>query len=382
MTRNVAPGVAERWTVSAGRAAPTPSTCAPARAGRTATRWWRPTSWPACGAWWIRPPVPATRSTWTSSPTPPRIIAGTKPPCGTRGRQRRRSADRGRHAAHAGGLPADAAVAPEHLPGAPANARRQPAGLRQARRHGGQRGLRAQASGCRAPRSCSRATTTTGTMRRRSWTAVKYLLIPDENAELARYRGGELQVTFVVPRGQFDWVQANLRRPAARAPAAGDLLLRLQPAPRRRSATARSCAARSPSSSTARSSPSGAARGRAARLRLDAAGDRQLHLAVLRLHATCRMPERIARGAAPVRAGRLLAGQAACRSSCATTPAKCTPSLRWRSPPCGRRPSAPTCTWSQVEFKSLLQDIDRAMSRCSAPAGSATTTMPTPSRST
>ncbi len=39
---------------------------------------------------------------------------------------------------------------------------------------------------------------------------VRYLLIPDENAELARYRGGELQVTFVVPRGQFDWVQANL----------------------------------------------------------------------------------------------------------------------------------------------------------------------------
>ena len=39
---------------------------------------------------------------------------------------------------------------------------------------------------------------------------VKYLLIPDENAELARYRGGELQVTFVVPRGQFDWIRANL----------------------------------------------------------------------------------------------------------------------------------------------------------------------------
>jgi oligopeptide transport system substrate-binding protein len=39
---------------------------------------------------------------------------------------------------------------------------------------------------------------------------VKYLLIPDENAELARYRGGELQVTFVVPRGQFDWVKAHL----------------------------------------------------------------------------------------------------------------------------------------------------------------------------
>jgi oligopeptide transport system substrate-binding protein len=40
--------------------------------------------------------------------------------------------------------------------------------------------------------------------------AVKYLLIPDENAELTRYRGGELQVTFVVPRGQFDWIRANL----------------------------------------------------------------------------------------------------------------------------------------------------------------------------
>ena len=40
--------------------------------------------------------------------------------------------------------------------------------------------------------------------------AVKYLLIPDENAELARYRGGELEVTFVVPRGQFDWIKANL----------------------------------------------------------------------------------------------------------------------------------------------------------------------------
>ena len=30
--------------------------------------------------------------------------------------------------------------------------------------------------------------------------AVKYLPIPDENAELARYRGGELQVTAVVPQ--------------------------------------------------------------------------------------------------------------------------------------------------------------------------------------
>jgi oligopeptide transport system substrate-binding protein len=39
---------------------------------------------------------------------------------------------------------------------------------------------------------------------------VKYLLISDENAELARYRGGELQVTAVVPRGQFDWIRTNL----------------------------------------------------------------------------------------------------------------------------------------------------------------------------
>jgi oligopeptide transport system substrate-binding protein len=39
---------------------------------------------------------------------------------------------------------------------------------------------------------------------------VKYLLIADENAEFARYRGGELQVTFTVPRGQFDWIKANL----------------------------------------------------------------------------------------------------------------------------------------------------------------------------
>ena len=38
---------------------------------------------------------------------------------------------------------------------------------------------------------------------------MKYLLIPDENAELARYRSGELQVTFVVPRGQFDWIREN-----------------------------------------------------------------------------------------------------------------------------------------------------------------------------
>jgi oligopeptide transport system substrate-binding protein len=39
---------------------------------------------------------------------------------------------------------------------------------------------------------------------------VRYLLIPDENAELARYRSGALQVTRVVPRGQYDWIREHL----------------------------------------------------------------------------------------------------------------------------------------------------------------------------
>jgi oligopeptide transport system substrate-binding protein len=40
--------------------------------------------------------------------------------------------------------------------------------------------------------------------------AVRYLLIPDENAELTRYRANGLHITNAVPRGQFDWIQANL----------------------------------------------------------------------------------------------------------------------------------------------------------------------------
>lgn len=40
--------------------------------------------------------------------------------------------------------------------------------------------------------------------------AVKFLLIADENAELTRYRAGEMQVTNVVPRGQFDWIKAHI----------------------------------------------------------------------------------------------------------------------------------------------------------------------------
>jgi len=48
--------------------------------------------------------------------------------------------------------------------------------------------------------------------------AVKYLLIPDENAELTRYRAGALHTTYVVPRGQFDWIRANLARELHIAP--------------------------------------------------------------------------------------------------------------------------------------------------------------------
>src|SRR4029453_558572 len=40
--------------------------------------------------------------------------------------------------------------------------------------------------------------------------AVEWLHIPDENAELTRYRAGGMHVTAVVPRGQFDWIKANL----------------------------------------------------------------------------------------------------------------------------------------------------------------------------
>jgi oligopeptide transport system substrate-binding protein len=39
---------------------------------------------------------------------------------------------------------------------------------------------------------------------------VKYLQIADESAELRAYRAGELHMTVVVPRGQFDWIRENL----------------------------------------------------------------------------------------------------------------------------------------------------------------------------
>ena len=41
--------------------------------------------------------------------------------------------------------------------------------------------------------------------------AVKYLQLADENAELRAYRAGEMHITGVVPRGQFDWIRQNLR---------------------------------------------------------------------------------------------------------------------------------------------------------------------------
>jgi oligopeptide transport system substrate-binding protein len=39
---------------------------------------------------------------------------------------------------------------------------------------------------------------------------VKFMQIADENAELTRYRAGDLHVTDVVPRGQFDWIKQNI----------------------------------------------------------------------------------------------------------------------------------------------------------------------------
>jgi len=40
--------------------------------------------------------------------------------------------------------------------------------------------------------------------------AVKYLQLADENAELRAYRAGEMHCTYVLPRGQFDWIKENL----------------------------------------------------------------------------------------------------------------------------------------------------------------------------
>jgi oligopeptide transport system substrate-binding protein len=39
---------------------------------------------------------------------------------------------------------------------------------------------------------------------------INYLQIPDQGAELLRYRAGEIDVTYTVPPAQFKWVRANL----------------------------------------------------------------------------------------------------------------------------------------------------------------------------
>jgi oligopeptide transport system substrate-binding protein len=72
-------------------------------------------------------------------------------------------------------------------------------------------------NGAFVPKEWIQNTEITATRNRYYWNdshtrldAVKYLLIADENAELTRYRAGELHITAVVPRGQFDWIKANL----------------------------------------------------------------------------------------------------------------------------------------------------------------------------
>lgn len=40
--------------------------------------------------------------------------------------------------------------------------------------------------------------------------SVKYVFIADNTTELTRYRANEIQITYAVPRAQFDWVEANL----------------------------------------------------------------------------------------------------------------------------------------------------------------------------
>jgi len=47
---------------------------------------------------------------------------------------------------------------------------------------------------------------------------VKYLQIPDESAELTRYRADELHITATVPRGDFDWIKTHLAKELHIAP--------------------------------------------------------------------------------------------------------------------------------------------------------------------
>jgi oligopeptide transport system substrate-binding protein len=51
--------------------------------------------------------------------------------------------------------------------------------------------------------------------------AVKYLITPDEDAELTLYRADELDVTDVIPKSQFDWIRSHLGSQLHIAPALG-----------------------------------------------------------------------------------------------------------------------------------------------------------------
>ena len=237
-----------------------------------------------------------------------------------------------------------AAVASEHLSGASRRRLRATATA-----------SRARASWCRTAPSCSRsgcrARTCSALRNHYYWNdaatrleAVKYLQIADENAELTRYRAGELQVTCVVPRGQFDWIRANLGDRAARRRRSSPPTTTASICAARPSGTSRSCAARSRWSSTARSSHSWCC----------ASASCPPTAGCLPGSTTTRSQSFDYRDAAdgrrasPKRSGCTReAGYsrdtAARASSCATTPARCTPSSRSRSPRCGRRRSASTC---------------------------------------
>ena len=188
--------------------------------------------------------------------------------------------------------------------------------------------------------------------------AVKYLLIPDENAELARYRGGELQVTFVVPRGQFDWIRAHLGAELHIAPQLTTYYygfnLRRAPFKDAPEAAPRAVAGHRPREAR----HARAARRRAARLRLGAAGRRS---------TTPRSPSTT--GACPCRSASPR------RSGCTARPAtrgstRSRFELRYNAGEVHTKLAlAIASMWkealgaevrlTQVEFKSLLQDIDR-----------------------
>ena len=311
----------------------------------------------------------------------PDIVAGKKPvdSLGCRGARREHG---GHHARQPGALSTGAHGASVHRAAAPPLARETRRALRARR-----------ASRCRTARSCSTEWLQGSYISRdrntHYWNnaankldGVKYLQIADENAELRAYRAGELHCTEVVPRGQFDWIKENLARGAARLAAAQHLLLRLQS--RSRAVQGQSEAApgavdghRSRAAGELR-----AARGRAAGVRLGAARRVQLHPAVFRLRRDARWPS-----ASPTRAS-------CCAEAGYSRDKPLRFELRYNTGEVHTKVAVAIASmWKEalgveaqlaaVEFKSLLQDIDRARRRhVSGCPGSATTTMPTPSCST